>query len=76
MIYRKEKHALQFFNKAQLFSADRSKIKQKLSKCNNAKCNMQNETNLSVWPAYSGLRILITSKQRRANICKRLKKNC
>ena len=34
---------------------------------------MQNETNLSVWPAYSGLRILITSKQRRANICKRLK---
>lgn len=35
---------------------------------------MQNETNLSVWPAYSGLRILITSKQRRANICKRLKK--
>lgn len=35
---------------------------------------MQNETNLSVWPAYSGLRILITSKQRRANICKRLQK--
>ena len=35
---------------------------------------MQNETNLSVWPTYSGLRILITSKQRRANICKRQKK--